>query len=257
MADSDPNDKILQFSTIGSLMSGVHDGEFNTTDCLGPVYNFGLGCSDKVNAEVIIYDGVAYTGTAKEEVGVLDRADLSPFIQVMHFHTEGAMTAVGQPHHYYVLTEGESLTEENFHAFAQRYVRSENVFFGVCVKAVFPSVTVRRPQRIAKEESRTMLELAAQQQVDTYTDQEGVIVGLYTPEVFGRLSVPGFHFHFITADRREGGHVLKFQIDKETKAEVRLEEKRRIEVVLPTSDDFRQGKVDLQLLDGVIHKVEK
>jgi acetolactate decarboxylase len=43
----------------------------------------------------------------------------------------------------------------------------------------------------------------------TFEDQEGTLVGLWSPGFAGSFSVPGYHFHFLSADRKRGGHVLE------------------------------------------------
>jgi len=41
-------------------------------------------------------------------------------------------------------------------------------------------------------------------------DTEGTLVGFYTPAFMGSLSVPGMHLHFLSADRKTGGHLLEW-----------------------------------------------
>jgi acetolactate decarboxylase len=40
---------------------------------------------------------------------------------------------------------------------------------------------------------------------------QGVIVGFRLPEHLESLAVPGYHFHFLTADHKGGGHLLAFR----------------------------------------------
>ena len=42
----------------------------------------------------------------------------------------------------------------------------------------------------------------------TFTDLEGTLVGLWSPGFSSAFSVPGYHFHFLSADRQHGGHLL-------------------------------------------------
>jgi acetolactate decarboxylase len=49
---------------------------------------------------------------------------------------------------------------------------------------------------------------AQHQEENTFHKVTGTIVGLWTPEYASSLSVPGYHFHFISEDRTRGGHVL-------------------------------------------------
>jgi acetolactate decarboxylase len=43
----------------------------------------------------------------------------------------------------------------------------------------------------------------------SFEDQEGTLVGLWSPGFAGSFSVPGYHFHFLSMDRKRGGHVLE------------------------------------------------
>ena len=50
---------------------------------------------------------------------------------------------------------------------------------------------------------------ASGQQGFHFSEQEGVLVGLWSPGFAGSFSVPGYHFHFLSSDRQHGGHVLE------------------------------------------------
>ena len=47
----------------------------------------------------------------------------------------------------------------------------------------------------------------------TFTDLEGTLVGLWSPGFSSAFSVPGYHFHFLSADRQHGGHLLDVAAD--------------------------------------------
>ncbi|MBO0811304.1 MAG: acetolactate decarboxylase [Microlunatus sp.] len=38
----------------------------------------------------------------------------------------------------------------------------------------------------------------------------GTLVGLAMPECFASIDVPGFHFHWLSEDRLQGGHVIDY-----------------------------------------------
>ena len=40
------------------------------------------------------------------------------------------------------------------------------------------------------------------------TGTSGTLVGLWFPASLSHVNVPGYHFHFLAADRSVGGHVL-------------------------------------------------
>lgn len=40
-------------------------------------------------------------------------------------------------------------------------------------------------------------------------DVSGTLIGIWSPGFSSAFSVPGYHFHFLTEDRRHGGHVFE------------------------------------------------
>ena len=50
--------------------------------------------------------------------------------------------------------------------------------------------------------------MVKKQSVFEYNDIEGTIVGFYFPASLQGANVAGYHFHFLSADRKKGGHVL-------------------------------------------------
>ncbi|NYT13808.1 MAG: acetolactate decarboxylase, partial [Candidatus Methanofastidiosa archaeon] len=45
-----------------------------------------------------------------------------------------------------------------------------------------------------------------------FTNVRGTLIGFRMPEYIGDMNVPGYHFHFITEDKKAGGHVLELII---------------------------------------------
>src|SRR5262245_58131258 len=50
--------------------------------------------------------------------------------------------------------------------------------------------------------------IKAQQVVHTFDDVDGTLIGFRFPAATTSVNVPGWHFHFLSADRSRGGHVL-------------------------------------------------
>ena len=57
-----------------------------------------------------------------------------------------------------------------------------------------------------------LVEAAKRQAIFELHDVTGTLVGFRTPAFMRWLNVPGYHFHFLTDDRRAGGHVLDCQL---------------------------------------------
>jgi acetolactate decarboxylase len=50
---------------------------------------------------------------------------------------------------------------------------------------------------------------ASGQEEFLFEELKGILVGIWSPGFAGSFSVPGYHFHFLSADRQRGGHVLE------------------------------------------------
>jgi len=50
--------------------------------------------------------------------------------------------------------------------------------------------------------------IKARQVVHTFEDVDGILIGFRFPAATTSVNVPGWHFHFLSADRSRGGHVL-------------------------------------------------
>ena len=53
-----------------------------------------------------------------------------------------------------------------------------------------------------------LVDSAAKQAEFTYTALEGTLVSFWTPSYAKNLGIPGYHLHFISTDRKHGGHLL-------------------------------------------------
>ncbi|MGB6152245.1 MAG: acetolactate decarboxylase, partial [Pricia sp.] len=70
----------------------------------------------------------------------------------------------------------------------------------------------------------------------------GTIVGFYCPDFIGNINVKGFHFHFISDDKKLGGHVMDFKTTQPLHVEV--DKKTDYHFVLPDNTDFENVSLE-------------
>ena len=61
------------------------------------------------------------------------------------------------------------------------------------------------------------------------------MVCVYYPDYMDGINAPGWHLHFVSDDRRQGGHV--FELDME-RGEVQIDRISSIEIRLPSEPAF-------------------
>src|SRR4029077_7326983 len=53
---------------------------------------------------------------------------------------------------------------------------------------------------------------ASGQEEFLFENVNGTLVGIWSPGFAGSFTVPGYHFHFLSADRQKGGHLLECKV---------------------------------------------
>ena len=132
-------------------------------------------------------------------------------------------------------------------------VAGRNDFQAIRIDGTFPSLTVRsEPKQTLPY--RPLAEVIKEQQVVfELSDVQGTLVGFRVPDYAAALNVPGYHFHFLTDDRRRGGHVLDIETGEGT---IQIDEIRSITIALPDVPGF----ADMNLTgarEKDLHAVEK
>ncbi len=214
-------DTLTQISTIDALMTGVYDGD-TTLASLKEKGDFGLGTFNTLDGEMILLDGRFYRVTATGTVEQPDHATKTPFAAVTFF----------EPDLTFPLDKG--LNFEQLTARTDRLLPTLNVFYALKITGTFQIVTTRSvPSQ--KKPYKPLSEVVKTQPVFTMRNIEGTIVGFRCPSYVKGINVSGYHLHFLTADRKAGGHVLDFKVEKAT---MELDETREFLLILPSDKAF-------------------
>jgi acetolactate decarboxylase len=235
------NDETLfQVSTIDALLQGVFDGILPVED-LKPHGDFGIGTFDALDGEMIMLDGIVYQAKADGQIYRVSDNLTTPFATVTWFDRDFS-NITGNPMNFTVFSS--SMAEK---------LPSQNMVYAVHMHGTFPVMKVRAIP--AQSKPYPNLTVAAQNQsVYTYTNTTGAVVGFYTPVFFDGINVAGYHLHYISDDRKTGGHILDLTVPENTMVDYDITPE--FHMILPTSGDFTG--VDLsQDLSGELARVEK
>lgn len=83
----------------------------------------------------------------------------------------------------------------------------------------------------------------------------GTIVGFRVPGYLEGVNVPGYHMHFLTTDRKAGGHVLAFRANR---LRVAADVSTTVHVDLPRDPRFSAKdfpRVDRMEMDQILGRV--
>lgn len=190
-----PAAEVYQVSTISSLLAGGYDGDTSVGELLR-YGDFGLGTFNGVDGEMMVLDGQAYRGTVDGRAHLVAPSALTPFAVVAGLHRQGPVP----------IAPGQSL--EQLEATLDALPYSVSRVLAARVDGRFRAITVRSEPK-QQPPYRPLAEvIKAQQVVHTLDDLDGTLIGFRFPAAASSVNVPGWHFHFLSADRTRGGHVL-------------------------------------------------
>ncbi|KAI3395431.1 hypothetical protein diail_1360 [Diaporthe ilicicola] len=237
------SNEFFQYSLALGLMDGVADKGLPISEYLKHG-DHGLGTFRFMNGEMIVVDGKAYQMLADGSIVDLDPTDdtvIHPFAQITRFKPEiTAAAAVPSK-------------EEMYDIVSSLVPNSKNHILALRLDGVFKAVTVRTAAG-QTEPRQPLLEVGRNQVSFTFEDVRGTLVGFRQPHYLQGIGVAGDHLHFITEDRKRGGHVLALESDGEV--EVRAAQMYTMVLELPKGDDeFDEAKLlgnhkDLESVEG-------
>ncbi len=217
-AQNAEHDRLYQVSTIDALMAGDFDGSLTVGD-LEHEGDTGIGTYDRLDGEMIMLDGIAWRARVDGSVSAAPPSETTPFASVARFQADRTGVL------------GPAANFSGMDAQLDTYLSNNTGLFAMArVDGTFPYVKVRSEPAQEKPYPNLTTALAGQK-VYELRNVTGTLVGLYSPAFSDGVSVPGWHLHFVSADRHAGGHVL--DVASDGTARIGIDDLPSFTVVLP------------------------
>ncbi|MES2355340.1 MAG: acetolactate decarboxylase [Pseudomonadota bacterium] len=230
------------YSTIDALLAGAYDGDLTVKE-LSTKGNFGLGTYNHLDGEMVIHAGVIYHVRSDGSVSVADPSDRVPLAYVVPF----------QPTETFSVESASTLP--TIEALADQHISNKNMFYAIEIKGSLTTISTRAIAAQSKP-YRPLAEVSKTQAVFNRDSVSGTLVGIRSPSLSKGISVPGYHWHFISDDKKYGGHVLSAEL---AKGVAKLALVRRLEIELPATEAFASADQDkdrgaeLRTVEGAKH----
>jgi len=213
-------DRIYLCAPVNTLAEGIYEQKIPLTQ-IKLHGDFGLGTFDNLDGEMVMLDGEIYQIDDTGRVSRVADDVKTPFASVTFYRALSRDRLE------------EELTYTDFQEWIKRLLPSPNIFYALRIEGRFASIKVRS---VSKQENyRPLVDVAREQSVFTFTDVEGTLAGFFTPEFLGCVSVAGFHLHFLSADKRRGGHLLEC---RPARVDVGVQMLPLLELALPMTLDY-------------------
>lgn len=215
---------VTQVSTIDALLQGIYDGVKPLSE-LRNYGDFGIGTFDRLDGEMMFTDGRFYQIKADGKVYLPEEQTTTPFASVTRFENENS---------YHL----ENISFDGLKHFADSVKQTGNLFYALKIKGRFLSVRTRSVPAQTKPYP-PLAEVTKNQPEFEMNNLGGQIVGFYCPDFVKGVNVPGYHLHFLSDDKKSGGHLLDFVL---ADGELTLDQIARFEMILPEKGDFLGGE---------------
>ena len=223
MNGCNPDDATLyQVSLLQALTLGYYDGII-TIEELKKHGDIGLGTFNGLDGEMIMLDGVVYKAKGDGSVEMIDD-DTTPFANVVFSKDHITKTIRAASMESFIKAMGPILIENGV-----------NSPYFIKIEAMFDKMVIRSVPKQTPPYGRLAAVISTEQVIWEHKNIKGTIVGLYCPSYMGMTNNVGWHLHFISDDRKIGGHVLD---QSASKAECRITKISSVHTVIPDKSDF-------------------
>ncbi len=218
---------LFQASTIAALLEGNFEGDVTIEELAGQG-DLGLGTLNGLDGEMIVVDGQFFRADVDGFAAEIDPVERTPFAAVTWFEPSLDLD-LEEPVDYDSLLAGIDALAADPEAGCA--IRIDGEFELVTARSVPRQFPPYRP----------LLEAMADEHVFEFTDIEGTVVGFRLPDYARGVGAEGYHLHFISADREQGGHVLSARTSHVT---VALDLSGELHVELPPGIELDASELD-------------
>jgi acetolactate decarboxylase len=234
MHESAETHRAIQTGTLNELMSGDYEG--NTT--IGDLLRLGadgIGTIQYLDGELIITEGKAFSARADGSILALTPDQKTPFAVVTLFEVDTEAT-IGECDYEQLLTQIDTLSPDCASIMA---VRIHGLFRDLHLRSVHKQERPFKPlHEVVEDQTEWFI-----------AEGEGTVVGFRFPDPIAGIEVPGWHLHFLSKDRKHGGHIMSLAV---TSARVELDRCEDLHVELPSGHVLGQiGKADREMIRNI------
>lgn len=233
-------DVLVQFSLLAALAADDYVGGPTLGEMLKRG-DFGVGTFNRLDGEMIVLDGQVFQALANGTVRPADPNGTTPFASITFFEADGRITPLSA-------ASLADLDEQ-----LDRKLAAPNSPYALRIAGTFAELTLRSVPAQTPP-FRPLVEVVRDEQITWQrANVSGTLVGLRCPAWMGTINVSGYHWHFLSDDRRTGGHVLNCEF---TDLKLEFDECTSIVIELPKSETFQHTNLG-DVSESDVNRIER
>jgi len=206
----------------GAFIGGLYNGYY-TYKNLKQHGNFGLGAPDKLDGELIILDNEIYQTQSTGKTFKVKDTELTPFAVVNFFKADTVIQVTAK------------MSKEQLYSYLDKILPKQNGIYAIHIKGEFSTLKTRAFPPVKNKPYRPLADMIPLQQFFTLNLVKGDLVGYRIPAHMEGPNISGYHFHFISADKQSGGHLIDLLTGNIT---IEVDYLNSFTVDLPQTQDF-------------------
>ena len=214
---------LYQISLLQALANGMYDGVVDV-NTLKSFSNTAIGTFLGADGELIMLDGLCYKATLDGIIEEANNSETIPFSNACMFVKDDEIK-LGCSN----ITELKKL----LHEFKNN--KYKNLFMVIKISGLFKSMTTRSLPKQNKPYKPLDYVAEHEQKVITNKNISGTVIGFCAPSFMDKLNTIDYHMHFISSDKKIGGHVLDLSFDEIT---IEVSIKNEFKLILNENKDF-------------------
>ena len=145
-----------------------------------------------------------------------------------------------------------TMNQTQFPDYLESKFPTKNIIYAIKIKGNFEYIKTRSVPGQKKPYPK-LVEVTKNQSTFEFHKANGTMIGFWLPVYMKGTNVAGYHFHFITDDRKAGGHVLEYILGN---ASIEIDYTYDFLIDLPKTEDFYRVNLEGDK-QAELEKVEK
>ncbi|WP_394844249.1 acetolactate decarboxylase [Pendulispora brunnea] len=184
--------------------------------------DFGLGATHENDGELVALGGTFWRSRADGTMQELGPNDTTPYAVMTFFRPERTLRIRGP------------ITQQELEKKLDAELDPDHRIYAVRIRGRFVHVEAGNGEPQEKP-YRPLEDVLREYQWRSYKATDGTLVGFRCPEYMRRFDRVGYHFHYLSDDKKAGGHVNGYAVDD---VEVAIQELGGFTVDTPGHGDF-------------------
>jgi alpha-acetolactate decarboxylase len=236
----DKHKVLYNYGVIDGLIGGLYKGTLPVNE-LKLKGDFGIGAPDMLDGELTLLDGKAYQTKATGETLVLpDQYNIS-FSSVNFFKADTTFYITS-------LTDQKAILEV-----IQKALANKNSMYAIKISGDFEYVKTRAFPPTDGPPFPVLSTILDKQKFFDHQNTSGTLIGYHLPEFINGINANGFHFHYLSNDKANGGHMIDF---KGKNQKIEISQLKSLELDIPTDADFQNFQFPKRVNED-LKRVEK